>query len=511
MKTQKISYKDTNQFNQLIIDYVNHDKALSSHVSEFPNIDNFSHQIRKKSADNIDRDLLVNVIKNQNKGVALSKESDINIELLKEDNTFTVTTGHQLCLFAGPLYFIYKIASAINLVNSLKKKYPQYNFLPLFWLASEDHDFEEINSITLFNKEISWKTNQKGPVGRMSLEGLDLLLEKISNLIGHQGNSKELLAVFRKSYKKEHNLSMATRVLVNELFGSYGLLVIDGDDSLLKQKLTNIIDEDINYNKFYDIIKSSSDKLSVKYHAQAYVRPINFFKISDGERIRVKEKVGKEFIQENPDLFSPNVLLRPIYQELILPNIAYIGGGSEISYWLQLHDVFDEIAISMPMLLLRNSVINIDTKQSKRVKSLGLDILDFFQDIDQINKRYILNSSSHSSFDNELIDLGKIFASFSEKIEDPSLIASLDAINKKTTNSLNLLEKKLIRNLKLKHENKIIQIKKIKEALFPDNKLQERHDSFIPLYLRYGDNFIKKLISILDPLDPNFVILNLEN
>ena len=511
MKTQKISYKDTNQFNQLIVDYVNHDKALSNHISEFPKIDNFSHQIRKKSANNIDRDLLINVIKNQNKGVSLSKESEINIELLKEKNTFTVTTGHQLCLFTGPLYFIYKIASTINLVNSLKKEYPQYNFLPLFWLASEDHDFEEINSITLFNKEISWKTNQKGPVGRMGLEGLDLLLEKIGDIIGHESNSEELLDIFRKSYKKEYSLSMATRILVNELFGSYGILIIDGDDCLLKQKLINIIDEDINHNRFYEIIKNSSNKLSVKYHAQAYVRPINFFKISDGERVRIKEKIDKEFIQEKPDLFSPNVLLRPIYQELILPNIAYIGGGSEISYWLQLHDVFDEISMPMPMLLLRNSVINIDTKQSKRIKSLGLDISDFFHDIDQIHKKYILNRSSHSSFDNELINLGKIFVSISEKIEDPSLISSLDAINKKTTNSLNLFEKKLIRNLKLKHENEIIQIKKIKDTLFPDNKLQERHDSFIPSYLKHGDNFIKKLISILDPLDPNFVILNLEN
>jgi uncharacterized protein YllA (UPF0747 family) len=178
---------------------------------------------------------------------------------------------------------------------------------------------------------------------------------------------------------------------------------------------------------------------------------------------------------------------------------------------LQLHDVFDEISMPMPMLLLRNSVINIDTKQSKRIKSLGLDISDFFHDIDQIHKKYILNRSSHSSFDNELINLGKIFVSISEKIEDPSLISSLDAINKKTTNSLNLFEKKLIRNLKLKHENEIIQIKKIKDTLFPDNKLQERHDSFIPSYLKHGDNFIKKLISILDPLDPNFVILDLEN
>ena len=511
MDSHKISYKDTGLFSQLIIDYLDQKKDLDQYISYFPNEENFLKQIKSKSDNDIDRVLLQNIVKEQNSFLELSEICNANIEALKSKNTFSVTTGHQLCLFTGPLYFIYKIASTINLVNRLKNNYPKYNFVPVFWLASEDHDFEEINSINLFNKPVKWDSSQNGAVGRMKLDGISLTIAEIQKILGSSNNAKKLIDIFLKSYNEDNNLSQATRILINELFGKYGLLIIDGDDILLKQKISEIIDHDINYSRFYNIIKKSNEKISVKYHSQAYVRPINFFRLSEKDRVRVTEKEDFETINKNPEIFSPNVLMRPIYQEMILPNIAYVGGGSELSYWFQLYDTFKDLSLPMPILVMRNSVVLLDSKKQNKIKKLSLDTLDFFEDINLINKKYILKNSDKINLNEELMRMKEVFQSINQKIEDPSLISSLNAIEKKNNNMIADFENKVIKNLKSKNEIQINQILKIKNDFFPNKKLQERHDSFIPQYVKYGDNFIKNIIFHLNPLDTNFVILNLEN
>ena len=181
MKKNRISYQETNRFNQLALDYLNQNDKLSDLISDFPNLKNFKNQIERKSKDSIDRTLLYDVLKSQNNNLNLSELSLSNLEDIRDKKTFTISTGHQLCLFTGPLYFIYKIVSAINLVKQLKANYDNYNFVPIFWLASEDHDFNEINSINLFNKKITWQNNQDGPVGRMKLKGLDDVLNKLED------------------------------------------------------------------------------------------------------------------------------------------------------------------------------------------------------------------------------------------------------------------------------------------------------------------------------------------
>ena len=372
MKTSKISYRNTNRFNQLVLDYLDQKTELSQFVTSFPNIGEFKNQIEKKKRDGIDRLLLFDVLKSQNKNITLSKKSANNLTSLKEENTFTVTTGHQLCLFTGPLYFIYKIISTINLASELNVKYPENNFVPIFWLASEDHDFEEISSINIFNKKVLWKTDQKGSVGRMKLDDFYHVLEELDNIMGNDRNYLNIKEVFINSYNKQNSLSQATRFLINHLFGSYGLLVIDGDNKQLKSKLIDIIDKDVNENHFYKIISQTNKKIQKLYHKQAFVRPVNFFNISDNNRVRIENKIDKQKIVNSPEDYSPNVLLRPIYQEMILPNLAYVGGGGEISYWLQLKDVFSDLSLSMPILVLRNSVLLIDKKQSKKLTDLGL-------------------------------------------------------------------------------------------------------------------------------------------
>tara|TARA_B100000212_G_scaffold7132_1_gene5379 strand:- start:2115 stop:3662 length:1548 start_codon:yes stop_codon:yes gene_type:complete len=511
LKTSKISYKDTNRFNQLVLDFISQNLEVSDLKCNFPNLDEFEKKINENSYSDVDRELLYEVLKDQNTNINLSELSSSNLESVKNKKTFTVTTGHQLCLFTGPLYFIYKIVSAINLSNKLKKTYPSYNFVPLFWLASEDHDFEEVSSINLFQNDIKWNASSGGPVGRMSLIGVEGLISQITDLISPNDNSSKIIDLLKSSYRPEFNLAEATRNIINSLFGKYGILIIDGDDKRLKEKIVDIIDEDINQNTFLKIIEKTNAKILEKYHIQAHVRPINFFKIDNKSRIRITSSISKEEIKNKPEVFSPNVLLRPIYQQKIIPNIAYIGGGAEISYWLQLVDVFKYLDLAMPSLVIRNSVLILDSNQKTLVEKLNLCINDFFENIDLVNKKFLKNSNEDIDLANEFSNLDTLFSSIEEKLKDQNLISSLKAFEKKTKNSFEEFDKKVLRSLKKQKENEILKIKKLHKILFPNNKLQERYENLISMYLKYGDNFIKSLISTLNPLDANFVILEMDS
>ena len=349
MQSYKIPYSNTKQFSNLVIDYLANDEKLRPFISDFPTNDSFHKQITEKKNHTIDRGVLVKVLKQQNFNFSLTVASISNINLLQSEETFTVTTGHQLCLFTGPLYFIYKIVSTINLTQQLKEKYPQNNFVPTFWMATEDHDFQEINHINLFGKKRTWVSKGTGAVGRMSLDGFESVLVELRDVLGETENAKKLVSLFENAYLKHKNLADATRFLVNELFGKFGLVIIDGDDKKLKQQFIPIIKKDVLKNGFVSTIKQNSKILAKDYKVQAFVRDINFFKLTQGNRELIKGEIAQKEIEENPENFSPNVLLRPLYQETILPNIAYIGGGAEVAYWMQLKTAFKQENIPFPI------------------------------------------------------------------------------------------------------------------------------------------------------------------
>lgn len=502
MVSSKITYKDTAKFSDLVIDYLDQKEELKTFYNRFPHIDNFKNQILEKKACAIDRPILVGALESQNVTIDLSKASKNNIQSLLKENTFTVTTGHQLCLFTGPLYFFYKIISTINLAESLREKYPSYNFVPVFWMASEDHDFEEINNIQLFGKKLIWNSDQKGAVGRMNLEGIEDVLNDLDVILGESQNAKDLSNLFRQSYGKS-NIAEASRFLVNELFGEYGLVVIDGDDKELKNQFSPIIKKDVEDQALYPVIKCTTGRFSENYKTQAYVREINFFKLSDNNRLRVDSptKVDDAFS------YSPNVLARPLFQEAILPNIAYIGGGAEVSYWMQLKDVFEQENIPFPILLLRNSALIVEDNPSKKIEKLGFDINDIFKSEAELHSIYIARNSSDLDNVSEIESLNQLFEGIQSRFSTQALRPSIDAELQKQKNSLNKLFHKIQKQEKVKHEVALSQISKLKEDLFPCQSLQERHLSFIPFYLKHGDNFIKNLKNHLNPLDVNFVIL----
>ena len=505
MIKHKILYKDTKLFSKLISDYLDDNNKLTPFVNYFPSLGNFKKQTQQKKQENVNRNVLVQSLKKQNNFLSLSDKSNENIDLLNSENTFTVTTGHQLCLFTGPLYFIYKIISTINLSEKLNKEFPENNYVPIFWMASEDHDFQEINHINIFGKKIVWNSDQKGAVGKMKTDGINSLIEELKMIFNDDEN--DIINIFENSYLKHDNLSDATRFLINALFGKYGLVIIDGDDKKLKSEFISVMKKDIIEKSYFKTIRSTTTRLSENYKPQAFSREINFFKLSEGKRERITGVISEEEIENYPENFSPNVLMRSLYQEIILPNIAYVGGGAEVAYWMQLKDVFLQEKISFPILLLRNSVMWIDEKDIKRWLSFGFKYEEMFLDEHHLHKLFVENKYSFS-LNKEKIEIEEIFKKIIEKNKDNGLSASIESELKKQINSISKLEKKILKSEKQKHETSLKQISKIKSKMFPNKTLQERFDNFIPQYFKHSETFIKTLKEELNPLDTNFLILS---
>ncbi|MGQ0829994.1 MAG: bacillithiol biosynthesis cysteine-adding enzyme BshC [Bacteroidota bacterium] len=500
IKKANISLSQTGQFSKLMIDYINGESSLSKFYRYEPKIDAFKQAIEDRSKINYDRKLLVDVLKKQYTAYQLPTT---NCQLLLEKNTFTVCTGHQICLFTGPLYFIYKIITTINLAEKLKQYYPEYNFVPVYWMATEDHDFEEISSIHLFGKTISWNNEKaKGPVGRLSTASLSFVIEQLKQILGESENAKELIQLFSDAYLKHNNLADATRYLVNQLFGNHGLVIVDGNDAQLKSQFTEIIKDDIQNNINFKIVNTTATELKKSgYDVQVNPREINVFQLTNNDRVRI-EKSTPEVLKLKPEEYSPNVVLRPLYQQKILPNLAYIGGPGEIAYWLEYKDMFDHHKIMFPVLIPRNFVTLTDDKTNQQLEKLGFTITDIFKDIEILIREYVSkHASTELTLRTEEEKLTTIYTEISAKATtvDPTLKASVEAELQKSVNALKYIETKLIRAEKQKQETGINQIKKVKDKFLPKGALQERYENITPYYLKSGKNLIVDLKKELDP------------
>ncbi len=531
---QYIPHRDTKNFSKMVLDYVEEAEDLRDFYTFQWDSQTIPKVIKAVEQQSFDRVNLVATLLQQYEGFEQSEATTNNMLALESKNTFTITTAHQLNLFTGPLYFIFKIAAAIKTAQQLKKQYPQYNFVPVYWMGSEDHDFAEINHTWVYGQGITWEhPNPSGGVGRLVTTGMQETLATLSEILGDRTGAKELISLLEKAYLGQDNLVKASRYLVNELFGQYGLVIIDQDDKAFKKTFKPIIKRELREKISHSSIQNTNQELEAKdYHQQAFTRPINFFYLKDAIRERIEWNAEKQVyevlqtditftetsllaeVEQYPERFSPNVLLRPIYQQYILPNLAYIGGGGELAYWLQLKQVFKQLEVVEPILMLRNSVLIVDQKTADKITGFDWTIVDFFEDIEIMVKTYVKRETEEEL--NLAAEKQKMTGIFEEvlikaKSIDKTLESSVLGEQRKLEKSFSNLEQKLLRAEKRKHEQAIKQIRKIKATLFPKGKLQERHDNFIPFYLKYGNDFIAHLIEGLEPFKKQFAIWMVEN
>ena len=529
MPSSCISFKDTGYFSKLICDYLAEAETLKSFYNRFPKLENFKAQIEEKNASfkQETRTILAQVLKTQYKNFDTSEATLTNIDALNDSKTFTVTTGHQLNLFTGPLYFLHKIVSTINLANQLKSEYPKHNFVPIYWMASEDHDFEEINYFNFKGKKVKWNREASGTVGELTTKGLDTVLEIFSKELGIGKNADALRELFKKAYLEHSNLADATKYIANALFKVYGLVIVEANNKDLKRLfIPHIKRELIDRVSEQNVLETNKKIEALDFGIQVNPREINFFYITEGvrERIVLENEIYKVFntniswsksallkeVDNFPERFSPNVILRPLYQEVILPNLCYIGGGGEMAYWFQLKSNFEFNNVVFPMLLLRNSVLIKTKQQANKLKKLNISNKDVFLKRESfINKKVREISNIDIDFSEQIKHLEIQFKELHDlaKQTDESFLGAVLAQEKKQINGLQNLEKRLLTAQKRKLKDQVARMTQLQNELFPNGSLQERNTNFSELYLEFGEELIPNLIENLEPLKGEFTLL----
>ncbi len=384
-------------------------------------------------------------------------------------------------------------------------------------MASEDHDFEEINHFNLFGKTWKWESEQKGAVGRFNPEGIEQILTGLP----------EKIELFEKTYREHKTLSAATRFFVNELFGKDGLIILDADDKTLKKEFSEIIKDEILNQSSHTLVEKTSAALEQQgYEAQVHAREINLFYLENNLRERIV-KSGDQYkvnntdrsfsekeiltqIENEPEKFSPNVILRPVYQECILPNLAYIGGPAEVVYWLQLKEVFDYHKLSFPILMPRNFALYINKGSVSKLSKLSLDAVELFAPAEQLKNNYLLKiTEAEFKLEQEAEALKQLFSGIKQKAGaiDKTMEATVMGELQKSLKILEDLEKRLKKAEERKNETVLTQLLTLKEKLFPGGGLQERSDNFLNFYLN-DITFITHLKNAFDPFNYSFYLLS---
>ncbi|MEN9322238.1 MAG: bacillithiol biosynthesis cysteine-adding enzyme BshC [Bacteroidota bacterium] len=524
------AYAYSSFFSPLIQDYLQEKEQIKPLYHRFPKLENYKAQLEEKAANYPAhfREVLVNTLEAQYQNISTSTKTQHNLERLRKENTFTITTGHQLNIGTGPLYFIYKIFSTINLCKQLQVTYPAQHFVPVYWMATEDHDLAEINHLYVKNKKVVWHKAGSGAVGRLDTQGMDVVINEIHTLLGNSSATHELITLFTDAYLTSATLAEATRKLVNALFGQHGLVIVDGDARELKSLFTPLIQDELATQFSFATVNETTALLQ-GYKIQVNPREINLFYLDNNLRERIvfednRYKVlntdlefSAEEIQQlaanEPEKFSPNVLLRPLYQEVILPNLCYIGGGGEIAYWLELKSMFAKAQITFPILLLRNSVVTASNKTKAKWDKTPLSWEDLFLTPRELTAEFLSKTTTNTvDFTDLKQQLTKQFEALHEQanLTHPTFLSMLKAQEVKQLKGLQAMEKRLQKAQIKAHQESIDRLLAIQNEVFPNQKLLERSTNFSDFYSVYGSKFMDELGHKLNPLSAKFTSLILD-
>ena len=511
----------TGQFSSLFLDYIGQKPELGSFFNVFPSIENFGKLLAERDFDPKQREILVSTLKFQYGGIATMEVAGRQIEALGDPATFTVTTGHQLNLFTGPLYFIYKIISTINLAEKLKLAYPRNHFVPVYWMATEDHDFDEINYFKLDGKKYQWQSEQRGAVGDFRLdEGFRKLMREVEGFAP---------AFFLEAYRSSKTLSEAVRKYVHHLFGEKGLVILDGNDASLKRALVPVLKEDLGTHTPFRLATEQTGRLeALGYKNQIFPREVNIFYMSNGLRERI-EKSGHIYkvlntdirfteeqilgeIESHPERFSPNVVLRPIYQEMILPNLAYLGGPAEVAYWLQLKSMFDHFSVPFPAILPRNFALLLDRAIQTKVNQLNLTDTELFEAVEDWKNRFV---RQHAAVDYGMVAeraaLAEIFEKKGQEASrlDPSLRQAFEAGKTRALKIIDHLSAKVRKAEESRQEIQIHRRVAIQAYLYPGGAPQERVENMMRFFLGQ-EGILEEMLDLFNPLDFSFMVLRID-
>ncbi len=527
-----INYADLPDQHQLFTDYLyNFDKVKGYYKYNFRDKEEYIKLFKKRAEMQGEiRGTMYSILQNQYKNRQISEITGKNLSLLQEKTTLAVVTGQQLGILGGPLYTFYKIITAIKLCNNLNERYDDFHFVPVFWLEGDDHDFEEVKSINIIDenndlKKISYEDEapeeeNKGSVGFLKLNAdINRFFDELNAELRDTEFKNDVLSKLKSFYSEARTFKDAFRDLIFWLFDEYGLIIFDPQDPEIKKLLAPVFQKEISgFRAHSEKLVNVSARLEEEYHAQVKVRPINLFFHTDEGRyliepvendFRLKRKRKKftydelqSLIEKEPERFSPNVLLRPICQDYLLPTAFYVGGPSEISYFAQVTPLYSIYQLEPPIIFPRSSATLIEKNIASLLEKYELKIEDVFIPSDEL-KNNVLQIISPNSLDDTFSHVSNeielTYDRLKEKLFefDKTIADASTKYRQKSIQYLDELKGKALDAQKKKHEVTLRQVDKLSTALFPASNLQERELNFIYFAYRYGTDFIKTIFNEL--------------
>lgn len=526
----------------LVKDYIdNFGKVKEFYNGDYNNFDVFQERAEELRNRELPLGKLASILKEQNQSYGCGFRTLENIDLLLERRACAVVTGQQVGLFSGPLYTIYKALSTIKLAARLNRTC-EGCYVPVFWLASEDHDFREVNHVKIINKENQvvqltyhpdWQDGRR-PVFLINLDAD--INSAINELLDHTHPSEfkdEVVERLKEAYHPNQNFVKAFALWLTHLFKSYGLILIDGSDKRMKVLGRSIFKEEINDNSpvTQKTLETNQRLIALGYHAQVHVHKglLNMFFLNQ-DRHTLEIQNGKfhlkgmnkwftrqeliDLVEKEPQRFSPNVLMRPIYQDTLLPTVAYVAGPAEIAYYAQMKGIYEYFNLPMPIIYPRKSVTLVEKKVDKVLDSYNLKVSDFWNDVEQLINQIARENlppsieekiaKSKDCIERDLSILEQEVTAFESTLRE-----SFEVVKGKMQHQIDVLEKKILQAYKRRNEIVRNQIYKAKNNLYPDHNLQERELNIVPYLFKYGFNFIYRLYEALDMANHDHQIIRL--
>jgi bacillithiol biosynthesis cysteine-adding enzyme BshC len=515
-------------FSELFVDYVTaYDRVSKYYNGNFRDPSHLRQIIEQVARMPRDRSTLVRVLAEQNREFYCTIKTLANIDLLHEDSTFAVVTGQQVGLLSGPLYTLYKIITTLKLTQRLNDSLPDFHFVPIFWLEGEDHDFEEVNNVKVVNhdnqaKKIEYLVNGKpldkniGAVGDVQLDGFidEFFRQAEESLINTEFKGK-LFETFRHYYQRGTTFTKAFVGLINQLFDNSGLIFLNPNNRELKKLMSTVFQREVSeHPAVCQLVIERSAELEQRFHAQVKAKAINLFLFEKGGRHLIEPREDgfglkgarrqltieelKQCAGETPELLSPNVVLRPICQDTVLPTVVYVAGPNEIAYFAQLRPVYEFFNVTMPIIYPRATATILEEKLESILDKFELDLTAFFGELDTV-----LRTVSEQISDIKVEDMFQNVASrvkeslnelkFGINQIDPTLLGALETTASKIESQLSVLKEKTFLAQKKKNEIALKQVEKVANNTLPFGELQERQINVIYFMNKYGLDFVRWL------------------
>ncbi|MFZ2322911.1 MAG: bacillithiol biosynthesis cysteine-adding enzyme BshC [Ignavibacteriaceae bacterium] len=524
-----INFSDIPKNQNLFLDYLYEFENVHGYYKHnFRDKENYIPLFKSISESRKDKQLnLSSILKNQYSSLQnISGKTQRNIESFDNANTIAIVTGQQLGILGGPLYTIYKIITTIRLANQFTERYDDFKFVPVFWLEGDDHDFNEVRSINLFDNEnqvlnVAYKEeinddDAKQSVGNINFdEALNDFLNKFESSLRDSDFKNELVVKLKECYQVGKSFKQSFKELLFWLFDEYGLILFDPQDPEVKSLLKPIFKKEVNdFNIHTQKLIQVSAKLEEDYHAQVKVKPVNLFYHTDDGRYSIEpveeifklRRKRKQFtkdeilaeIENSPQLFSPNVLLRPICQDYLLPTGFYIAGPSEIAYFAQITPLYDFYKIVTPIIYPRSSVTLLEKNIAAALDKYDLTMTDIFLGLDELKEKVIAGLSENNiekTFEESLHEIDLTFDKLKENLFaiDKTLVDASLRYRERVVSAINELKSKAVKAQETKHETTVRQLTRMSNLLYPLGNLQEREINFIYFYNKYGRDLIKKI------------------